>query len=823
MSAVLPDAPASGRWRVQAFPAFRTHAALADFLARASWHLAHVPDLALFVPLAPGVSVPKHLALPEGMDPRVQQALDDFLPKVKFQLEKTPAGAASLLVHADVVLKWQEGDHVTDRALRASDKFQYKVDPAAIRQEGSYFIQCAFDLHGGKEAAIAGCERKFAELAGRLGRHSRAWVLATGPSVEAFAEHDYSDAIVIACNSVVLNDELMRTCRPSILVFADPIFHFGVSGYAGRFREVIEQRLRDSDITIVVPFKYYPLMAAKFPRWADRIVGVPFTKSAYFNFDVRADFRVRTTANILTLLLLPLATTFAPEVHITGCDGRPLDQDDYFWGHGASVQLNDKMANIRAVHPGFFDIDYNEYYFEHCHTLSNLLREGEDAGWRFAHHGPSWIPALRDRPPSSLALPVEAARAAADAATAAAAAARADGARACVVIEQDGIGSDGHYVRWHRNLVSALQDRFEQVDVLCNRQQDPTLYACPARPTFTSFSWSVSRSELCYRSDFATREFFTQYVQELLEGIRATHSPLPPTLSLYVYYGSVQILKAIQLVRGELLEQGCNLRAFVCLFHESVIVGADRTEPRFPPGAAGILAHAAAQQDVYRVASVTRQLATLVYERLGVRTEAYTNPTPARDDAASAALVARMGEPRPASSGRDRLVLFPTVPRPEKGGEIVSAFIAHLAGSGVPRGHRYRFRGDAPPGLPAIRGLEFLGEHIDDDAYWANLREADVVVAPYPAPCFTYRTSGILVDALVTGTPSIVLSGTWLAETVEELGVGLVVDYLSPRTIASAVTVVLANDRELRDGMAASAARYLRQNDWKTTAAFAVQ
>jgi len=817
MTAALPAASATGTWHVQAFPAFGTHAKIADFLARAAWHFAHVPNFQLYLPLAPGVARPSRLEIPDGFDPAVQATLDAYLPRVKFQLDQSPAASTALLPQADVVLKWVEGDIKVDRDLAASDRFMYRVDPIKVRQEGSHFIQCAFDLHGDKQAAVEDCTRKFRLLAEKIGRHPRAWVLATGPSVENYATNDYADSVVIACNSVVLNEDLMRVCKPSVLVFADPIFHFGVSGYAGRFRQIIEQRLQDTDLSIVVPFKYYPLMVAKFPAHAHRIIGVPFEKTPHFNFDVTRDFMVRTTSNILTLLLLPLATTFAPEVHLTGCDGRPLEQDDYFWGHGASVQINDKMENIRKVHPGFFDIDYNEYYFEHCHTLDNLMRQGEDEGIRFAHHGPSYIPALRDRQVGDLALPVADARAKADAAF------RGD-PRACVIIEPDGVGDGGHYVRWHRNLIGALGKRFDRVDVLCNRQQDPSLYPCPARPTFTSFSWNISRNELLYRSNFTERDIFKEYVAELAEGVRSLHSSLPPELSLYVYYGSVQVLQAVELLRADLLKEGCRLKAFVCLFHESVILDPDKPDPRFPVNAARVLFHAAAQKDAFRVACVTQKLTDLVLRRFGVVTETYVNPTPDLSDDECEALLTRLGADEPAMKvDGESVILFPTIPRQEKGAQLIDGFVRHLVSEGVPAGHRYLLRGQRPDGLPSIPGLEYLGNEISDEAYWDNLRRADVMVVPYKAPCFTYRTSGILVDGLISGTPTIVVAGTWLADVVDELGAGLVVEYRSPLSIASAVKVMLANRDEVRASIRTGAARYLAENNWLAAADFAAQ
>jgi hypothetical protein len=570
------------------------------------------------------------------------------------------------------------------------------------------------------------------------------------------------------------------------------------------------------DLAIVVPLKYYPLLLSKFPEYAERIIGVPFCKTEKFNNDIYTKFEVKTTSNILTLLLLPLATSIARCVNIIGCDGRPLEDDGYFWGHGASVQINDKMANIKIVHPGFFAIDYNEYYFEHCHTLANLLEQAESAGWRFAHHGLSHIPALRDRPVELLDMPLDEARVARACDSAVA-------ARCCVVLEPDGIGLDGHYVRWHRNLIEQLEQRFERVSVLCNRKQDPMLYRCPARPTFTSFSWGVSRADFSRRRDFAEHESFKRFVEEILQGIRAQHVPLPAQLSLYVYYGSVQILKAVQMVRRELLREGTDLRAFVCLFHESVILENGVTEPRFPPNTAEILLEGAAQVDNYRIASVTSRLAAYVRERFGVSTVEFPNPPPDMCDTTSAAALAGALEKcSPAVKGAPVSVLFPTNSKGGKGDFILNALLDHVRLRGVPHGQRYLVRGVRPVDSTPIEGVVYLGENISDKDYWSFMREADVVVIPYPSPSFKYRTSGMVVDALVSATPTIVLEDTWLADVVKGARAGLVVKYRSPITIISAIAVVVAHQKEIRQGMAAGAREYLSENSWAVTANMAL-
>lgn len=73
-----------------------------------------------------------------------------------------------------------------------------------------------------------------------------------------------------------------------------------------------------------------------------------------------------------------------------------LADDGYFWGHSAAAQINDRMRNIRA-HPGFFRIDYNEYYLTHCRQLERFFLDLERSGIEVGSVSPSRIPALATR------------------------------------------------------------------------------------------------------------------------------------------------------------------------------------------------------------------------------------------------------------------------------------------------------------------------------------------------------------------------------------------------------------------------------------------
>lgn len=384
------------------FPVVETERQLIDLLSRAAWYLSFCALDRIFVPISSEELANSPWIVAEGMDASIAEKFELLRHKLEFILVRQESDLQACMLRANIVLRWKKDSvpsFVSSTSLAAWERGKkvLQVDPVAIRQEGSFYIDVGFSLLGDRKSLTHENQLKFQRFASKLGRFDRAYIMATGPSIAQYPHFDYSKALSIVCNSVINDEDLMEIVRPQILVFADPIFHFGPSQYAATFRAKLAESAQRHDYTICIPIKYYPLFTAAMPQLADRTIAMPFLKDREFNFDLRHEFELKTTANILTFLMVPLASSFADEIGILGCDGRPLTENTYFWGHNANTQFNDKMANIRVVHPGFFNIDYNEYYLEHCKTLEAELSAGEAIGKKFVSLSFSHIPALNGR------------------------------------------------------------------------------------------------------------------------------------------------------------------------------------------------------------------------------------------------------------------------------------------------------------------------------------------------------------------------------------------------------------------------------------------
>lgn len=227
---------------------------------------------------------------------------------------------------------------------------------------------------------------------------SKSYCFVTGPSFDRYKEFEFeSDSFKVICNSTVKNDEFLEYIgTPDLLVFADPVFHFSPSEYSAVFRDEVLKVYEKYKPYIIVPFDTVGLLLAHYPQLKNSIIGMKGKKDSY-NFPTPQNLWIKSSANILTLYMLPTASSISNEINIIGADGRNPDEK-YFWQHSKSAQFGDLMHTVFETHPSFFrDRDYKDYYQEHCQFLNDLIEYGEIKGKKYNSLTRSYIPALKVR------------------------------------------------------------------------------------------------------------------------------------------------------------------------------------------------------------------------------------------------------------------------------------------------------------------------------------------------------------------------------------------------------------------------------------------
>lgn len=303
---------------------------------------------------------------------------------------------------ADYILLWRASSLFDPVVIRNLGKVLI-VDPDYYLAHEPYnYAQLPYlmlsdsERQSAREVSIG----RFRDLYARHHGADTAYVLVTGPSLtEAIERPLEANAVKIICNSIVKDTDLLETIQPDILVFADPVFHFGPSKYADEFRRYALATLQHfPQCYCVVPEIFAPFLMGHMPEVACRIIGMPQARIGAINFPTPERCYARITDNIMTFLMLPIAATLSHKIVVIGADGRQKSES-YYWKHNPKVQFADLMETAFETHPSFIrDRVLADYYDKHCKMVARILDKAvSELGSSIYTRTPSFIPALSKR------------------------------------------------------------------------------------------------------------------------------------------------------------------------------------------------------------------------------------------------------------------------------------------------------------------------------------------------------------------------------------------------------------------------------------------
>jgi glycosyltransferase involved in cell wall biosynthesis len=159
---------------------------------------------------------------------------------------------------------------------------------------------------------------------------------------------------------------------------------------------------------------------------------------------------------------------------------------------------------------------------------------------------------------------------------------------------------------------------------------------------------------------------------------------------------------------------------------------------------------------------------------------------------------------RPAKDQPVRIV-FPTHAEPGRGFDFLRPWAEELAKNGSWKGRiqltvrQYApWRKDLRPVPRSNDVVRWVEGDLSDPAYQDLLESCDVVLLPYSAVDFHYRTSSILAEAFSLGKPVICVEGSWLADQVRAVKGGWVLPELSKPALLQALQDVHRARDEIR-------------------------
>jgi len=778
-----PDRPATGGVFVFV-PMVDSAEALHQLMARAAFYFEYLMPEKIVIGVTDATLEAEAFKLPPELTEQAAMAVTRLADVLDVR-RISRRGLAEIALEADHLMRWDANTAVSGpwkAALRRIPAHAWGVDRFNDRMEGSIYIQAAHEASDGVAEAIAESRSRFHTLAAKLGQRDRAYLLATGPSISAYREHDFSDGLVIACNTVILDDDLMAATSPDIVVFADPIFHFGCSQYAAEFRFALQRAADRYAFDIVIPIKYYEHFLSLMPSLASRTIGVPVGADV-INLDLREDFQVFTTDNVATLLMIPLGCTIADNLFFLGFDGRSPDET-YFWAHGTNTQLSDSlMENIKDAHPSFFSVDYEDYYARHTTTMERMFWQGEVTAHTFGSLETSYIPALTRRSaPRAVAKLIEEINT--------------EAAFTLLSINPDLENRFGHYFHFDERLRQAAETLGGRVVTIANRAWTGSEEGIV--PWFTDHSWNLLREE-----PGTSRARFRVEMEAALRTVADADSPHP--VGAFLYTGSHVHLAEILAANLQLDSDPLPIAMNLFNSHKEVQDLANGASSTVPITAAmlGVTRALAASLNV-SVFGDSEKFIELMDTQCGLQLPLWpmfsTTDLPPLDS-----------DRKPNKPLR---VYAPGNLQFEKGYDLVVDFSEMLAKSDLARKIQLVARAVFHDGTgPAMKRLAdrlrlhatVLEGELSDDEYIRQMVEADIILIPYRKRPFQTRTSAVISDAVSLGKPVVATRDTWAGDIVERFALGVTFEDGNGADMVAALREVVARHSHFRDRALAAA------------------
>lgn len=328
-----------------------------------------------------------------------------FKGKINFVEDKAADPDAYAGPYAGVIV-WYTGEAPLNAAARTmaarTGADLVWADIETVQQETLELIRFAFTLYPKQDIddlLSRSVHLFFMHLKRWKGRTVSAF--GNGPSLQKTVEtkRDPGPTLRMICNSTIGDAAALAHLKPEVLFCGDPVQHCGCSLYAGRFREALAAAMAaDPNRVVITQLGFVPYFRAALPADThDRIVGVGNDRTADFNVDLTEGFYTAATANIFTMLVLPIALTISDQVDVYGCDGQPYAAATKPWSHAQEGDYMSKMAVTHRLHPGFWRRNYAEELIGYYNDMEDLIAKAEKSGKKVVARTPSFVPALAKR------------------------------------------------------------------------------------------------------------------------------------------------------------------------------------------------------------------------------------------------------------------------------------------------------------------------------------------------------------------------------------------------------------------------------------------
>ena len=739
------------------YPALSEQSDLNQLLARLAWFFSKESlDEAIFFtdPTAEAISLERFKCPPE-----LNPVIAGRVKKIKDRVKIRRAVPANLDSPYDAVFLWQEDPETLNSLKKLTGKNRiWRVDRENTRMEGSFWIEALHALDSDRASVREQARERLALCRDENKGTVRASVIASGPSAATYEQFDFSEDLVIICNSVIADAEMVMRLKPRILCFADPLFHFGPSRYTEEFYKRVREAVREYNPWVIIPWKYRRLLLDHVPEIEPRLIALPMSRAERFNFNLLGEPEPKVTDNILTYLLIPIAATFCEQIRLLGCDGRPISENKYFWSFNPRTQFSPElMQNIQTAHPGFFKIDYNDYYTNHCKNLERQILQLEKCGHTIESLTPSHIPVLQRRsPPPTL-------RAIKDLHT--------DSKESLLISLNPHLKNHfGHFLHFDAALQAAFSKKGYRFISLSGRNLD--LNEEPEWPVLPFFSQTLSPSNKVSPHNLAYEEWAKGFRREIKGLIDVLSKDPTKEFFIFLYMANARI---VQEILSAVTSKSADNISWILSLTGIYVEGwpsANRLDDERWKLMQYCADHQKSLSENFRISLIadSHSLAKALKGEKQLPALPMFQMTPFKV----------FEDPR-LEEQSELSVVYPTNAQQQKGFDLLPEALS-LVLKDYKNAVRFRIRTYIPierekADLDKVRlrlpeCVEQIPGVMDNESYQELILSSDVILIPYRANSFSLRTSGQLVDAILLGKPVVATRETWAGEIVEQLGFG---------------------------------------------------
>lgn len=216
-----------------------------------------------------------------------------------------------------------------------------------------------------------------------------AYVFGNGASCsEGIKKIQYDKSLRIVCNGMIAFKEYVYKVNPQIYVIADEVF--AGDKYSEMLESIVDY-VNANDCYLCISANMVYAIIDRYPKVKNKIITI-WLDSKEINFPYAKERSVlRKSFNVMTSMVIPIASALSDNIFIAGCDGYLLKDNVEEWKYDEKLQksaeLNRKIGQMEWE---------KENYKKHIKYFEEIIKFGEKKGKNYESISFSNIPILKE-------------------------------------------------------------------------------------------------------------------------------------------------------------------------------------------------------------------------------------------------------------------------------------------------------------------------------------------------------------------------------------------------------------------------------------------